>query len=238
MADIGFPLNCNYITEVNIDPHADEPAWAWVGPGIRSIAPSKSETSEEKNYYDGGGASRTKVTGLGRSATVTGDRLVGDPFQDFVASLDDCIGDELTTQVRTTSPDGAVIERDATIHNIVGFNEPNGEANASPECSCEFAYNGTPRLISKAAGTKLPESVTVGSESVEVAVGATSKVTATASPEDASQRMLFAVENTDIARVSADGTVRGLKAGKTQLSVKCAAKPALGVVVPVTVTAA
>ena len=56
-------------------------------------------------------------------------------------------------------------------------------------------------------------------------------------PEGASTRCLFAVEDTSIARVGTDGTVTGIKAGKTRLAVKCAAKPSVSTVVEVTVTA-
>lgn len=236
--DIGFPLNCNYITEINITPRTGEPTWAWVGPGIRSMEPSKSETSEDKAYYDGGGSSETNITGLGRSSSITGDRLVGDDAQDYIASLDDCVGNELKTQARITSPDGRVIERDVTIHNIIGFNEPNGEANANAECTCDFSYNGSPRIIKEASGKQLPEEITLADGDITATIGTPLTLDAAVKPAEASQRLLYAVEDTSIARVSSDGVVTGLKTGETQLSIKCAAKPAVGVVRKLVVAAA
>lgn len=56
-------------------------------------------------------------------------------------------------------------------------------------------------------------------------------------PEGASKRLLFAIEDTSIARVSMDGVVTGLKAGETRLAVKCASKPSVSTVVKVTVSA-
>ena len=56
-------------------------------------------------------------------------------------------------------------------------------------------------------------------------------------PSSASDRCVFAIENDEFATVDSEGNVTGVKAGKTRLSVKCAAKPSVCAVVDVTVGA-
>lgn len=232
MADIGFALNYQHVTEV-WDPVAA--AWLWAGPGIRSIGGEKSESTSEDAYFDGGGNTTTSVSGLTRSYAVEGDRRYGDPFQDYVASLDDAIGDDLATKMRITGPDGECVERDVTVHNIVAKG-PTGEANTKSAFSCTLSCNGLPRLVEAAKGTSLPDSVTA-QPPASLKVGGAATVAPSVLPATASGRCLFAVEDPAVATVDADGKLRGVKAGKTRLAVKCAAKPSVSCMVEVTVTA-
>lgn len=233
--DIGFALNYQHVIEINVTPGAAEPVWAWLGPGIKTITPEKSETTSEDAYYDGGGQSEIAVSGMSRSWVAEGSRRYGDPAQDFIASLDDAIGEDLVTQMRMTNPDGEVIESDVTVHEIAAKG-PNGDANSRATFSCRLTRKGMPRLVSEAVGTSLPESLSVSD--VTAAVGAKTPVTATVEPATASPKCLFAVEDPGVATVDSEGNVTGAKPGLTRLTVKCAAKPSVGKTVKVTVTAA
>lgn len=88
----------------------------------------------------------------------------------------------------------------------------------------------------EAAGTELPETVTVAA--VTVAVGGTAKIEPTVTPTDASGFCLFAVAESGrkVCRVDAEGNVHGLTAGETEVVVKCSAKPTVSAAVKVTVT--
>lgn len=234
--DIGFVLNYQHVTLIDTNP-GGEPDWAWVGPGIETISSEKSETTSEKYYYDGGGHSSKSITGLAKEYTIEGDRLVGDKFQDWAASLEESTGSALETIMRRIGPDGATIDRDVTVHEITA-SDPTGTANENANFSCKVACNGDPRLVSEAAGTKLPESVSL--DAVEVGVGEDVRLVPEVTPSEASGWCLYAISETgrDIASVDADGNVRGLKQGDTLLTIKCAAKPSVSVQVPVSVRGA
>lgn len=235
IVDIGFALNYQYANLLNLTPEEDKPTWGYMGPGIEDISPDRSEKLDETEDYSTGGNTRTTVTGVTKSTTVTGKRLIGDPVQDFVASLEEVFGDERKTQYRIVSPTGEIVEEDVTIKDI-NISGPSGGASEKQAISFSMARNDTPKMVQEAKGHHLPAEITV--EDVTVAVGNTAEVTPTVLPATASDWCLYAIENTDIARVTADGIVTGLKAGKTQLGIRCAAKPSIRATVSVEVTEA
>lgn len=77
---------------------------------------------------------------------------------------------------------------------------------------CALKCEGDPLLVVEAAGTELPETVTVAA--VTVAVGGTAKIEPTVTPTDASGFCLFAVAESGrkVCRVDAEGNVHGLTA--------------------------
>jgi len=232
--DIGFALNYMYVTLVNITPEESTPTWAWVGPGITDLTNDRSEKTDENEDYSTGGNTETTVTGVTASTSVSGNRLIGDSFQDWLASIEECFGNERKTQRRVVSPTGEIIQDEITVKDIVASG-PNGSASEKQAISCTFARNDTPQLVNEARGAHLP--ATVAAEDVTVVVGSTATVTPTVTPATASDWCLYAIEDTSIARVTADGVVEGIAAGATRLAIKCAAKPSVRVTVDVTVTA-
>lgn len=233
--DIGFALNYMYVTLVNITPGQGDATWAWVGPGITNMSGDRSEKTDENEDYSTGGNTETTVTGVTASTSVEGNRLIGDPFQEWLASIEECFGNERKTQRRVISPTGEIIQDNITVKDVV-VSGPNGAASDKQAISCTFARNDTPQLIQAAKGTHLP--ATVAAEAITVAVDDTVQVTPTVEPATASDWCLYAIEDTSIARVTADGIVEGIKPGKTRLAIKCAAKPSVRVAIDVEVTAA
>ncbi len=233
--DIGFALNYQHIVEVDTTPGGESRTWAWVGPGIGTISNGSSETTSEDSYYSDGGDTKVDVTGVSKKYDVEGHRRIGDPFQDFVASIEDAVGSGRETRYRITDPQGRCIEAACTITDIAASG-PNGAANEKASFKCSICRCGAPVVVSEAAGASLPESVEVSSP-VTVQQGKTTAVKPTVTPSDASPRCLFAVEDPKVATVSPDGTVTGVKNGKTRLAVKCATKPSVSTVVEVTVSA-
>ncbi len=233
--DIGFALNYQYANMIDITPNEADPTWAFMGPGIEDISPDRSEKVDESEDYSTGGNTRTTVTGVTKSTTVTGKRLIGDAMQDYVASLEEVFGDERNTRYRCVSPTGEIVEEDVTLRDIM-MGGPSGAASDKQAISFKMARNDTPRIIQAAKGTHLPATIAV--DDVEVAVDGATTVAPTVTPATASSWCLYAIEDPDIARVTADGIVTGLKAGKTRLSVRCAAKPSIRATVDVEVKAA
>ena len=221
--DIGFALNYQYANLLNITPEEDEPTWAYMGPGIEDISPDRSEKTDETEDYSTGGNTVTTVTGVTKTTSVTGKRRIGDPLQDYLASLEECFGDERNTQYRCVSPTGEIIEEEVTLKDI-NMSGPNGAASDKQAISFGMARNDTPTLIQSAKGHHLPATIAVEDVAVSVATS--------------SDWCLYAIENPDIAKVTADGIVEGIAAGKTRLSVKCAAKPSIRATVDVVVSEA
>lgn len=234
--DIGFALNYQHVVEVDTTPNGDKRTWAWVGPGISDISKDNSESTSEDAYYNGGGNTETDVTGVNAKYSVEGHRLIGDPFQDYVASIEDGIGAARKTRYRVTDPTGRCIEAPCTVLDIAA-NGPNGAANEKASFKCSLSRSDVATVVTDAAGVLLPESVTVAQEVTVAANKSAAAIKPSVLPEGASTRCLFAIEDTAIARVSMDGVVTGLKAGETRLAVKCAAKPSVSTVVKVTVSA-
>lgn len=231
--DIGFAPNHTHLYELDITPFAVKRTFARIGAGIATIDGDPSEEIDQTAYYDGDGNASSDVTGGQEIISVSGHRRHGDPYQDYVASLKFVRGEARKSTLRITDPAGEVVESSVTICNIKALGA-NGDANSKNEFSNELHFNGAPRVIPPDA-TVLPESVTatVGA----VAVGKTVAATATVTPSSASDRCVFAIENDEFATVDSEGNVTGVKAGKTRLSVKCAAKPSVCAVVDVTVGA-
>ena len=234
--DIGFALNYQHVVEVDTTPNGDKRTWAWVGPGISDISKDNSESTSEDAYYNGGGNTETDVTGVNAKYSVEGHRLIGDPFQDYVASIEDGIGAARKTRYRVPAPPGKCIEAPCTVLDIAA-NGPNGAANEKASFKCSLSRSDVATVVTDAAGVHLPESVTVAQEVTVAANKSAAAIKPSVLPEGASTRCLFAIEDTAIARVSMDGVVTGLKAGETRLAVKCAAKPSVSTVVKVTVSA-
>lgn len=232
-SDLGFARNYANALEINITPGAEKPTWAILSRGITSITPSPNESTEDKDYYDGYGTPTTDVTSTQIQYEVEGDRCYGDPAQDFISSCALLTGDGRKTQFRHTAANGDVIEGDCTLLNLTP-NSGQGEASALGAFTCTIATAGSPKFT-PSNKLKLPE--TVEAEDVEVTVGATQKIAATVSPEEANPKCFYASGNTDIATVDSDGNVKGVAQGETTVTVRAASKPSVMKSVKVTVSA-
>lgn len=235
LIDLGFALNYQYTNLLDTTPEESEPTWAWIGPGFTDITPSREDKLTERDDYSTGGVTVSTVTGVNKSTTCSGTRLIGDPLQEWVASIEESTGSERETTHRTIGPDGSIVDEPVTITNpsVTG---PSGASSEESAVSFEMKRRDTPTLVKEAYAKHLPASIEA--EDVTVAVDATASVTPTVAPETASSWCLYGIEDNEIAAVTADGKVTGLKAGKTRLSIKCATKPSVRVVIDVTVTAA
>lgn len=109
--------------------------------GISEITPASDDTTDATPYWDGEGFTDTEVTGKNITFAITGNRVFGDPAQDYVASKFLDIGDALRTVTRWTDPKGNKVEAVATLTAIVPFG---GAANAKQTFSFTLALNGKP----------------------------------------------------------------------------------------------
>lgn len=226
--DIGFALNYTHIYEIQ---RPSDGRWLRIGAGISNVTAEPNESVDQTAYYDGEGLASSDVTGGQLVYAFTGHRRYGDEAQDFVKSLELEYGSARSVRFRVTDPSGDVVEGPAVIANISMTG--GGDANAKGDVSFEVHLCGRPTYTPGEA-EHMPD--TVQAEAVSVAVGGTASVSPTVTPEDASAKCVFAVDDPEKATVDSDGTVHGVAQGECSVSVKCAARPSVSCVVRVTVT--
>ncbi|NGM17720.1 hypothetical protein GMI70_06910 [Eggerthellaceae bacterium zg-893] len=228
--DIAFAQNWTNLFEINVNP-GGAPRWERIGAGITDADPEGNETTSDDAYYDGEGMASSDVTGGQLTISFSGHRKHGDPAQDYVASVAYEYGEARKTDFRWTCPDGDLIEGKVTLANI---KTQGGAANDKQSFSFDVRFNGAPEFTQGDAET-FPEAITLSDVTVEV--GKDAKAAPAVTPEKAAPAYIFGVEDDEIADVSSDGTVTGIKEGTTRLSVKSAVKPTVRAEVDVTVTA-
>ena len=117
--------------------------WGRLATKIQTITPSANETTNNNSYYDGEGFGSTEVTGKRYQLACSGQRYVGNPAQDYIASKQFAIGQALHCRVIWVQ-NGQAIVSEATLTNIVATG---GEASANQTFSCTIEFNGKPRTV-------------------------------------------------------------------------------------------
>lgn len=228
--DIGFAMNYANLYEINVTPEAAAPTWERVAAGINSVEWEGNEEVAQDSYYDGDGLSSSEVTGGQIVGTFEGHRIHGNPAQDFIASRLVAYGADRKTDFKWIAPDGQTLEGIVTIANI---NPQGGDPNAKSDFGFEVHFNGMPSFTEGDSDT-FPEAIQA--TAVTVKVGGTASVNPTITPEKASPAVAYAIEDTNIATVDANGTVKGVKAGKTKVTIKSCVRPIIAIQADVTVS--
>lgn len=230
MAQISFEMNYCNLYEIDTTPHGPSRTWARVGAGINAVEWEGNEEVSQDPYYDGDGMSSSDVTGGQLVGTFEGHRKYGDPAQDYIAGMLLDYGEGRKTNFRWIAPDGATLEGEVTIANIM---PQGGDPNAKSDFSFEVHFNGMPSFAAGDA-EEAPESVSA--EAVTVVEGETSAVEATITPTEAAPALAYEVEDDTIAEVLSDGTVVGVKAGSTKGRVKSMVRPLVSAEFDITVS--
>jgi hypothetical protein len=95
--------------------------------GIDTFEETNNETKETKMYYNNEGYGTTISTNKSMSWTASGDRIMGDPVQDFIAGLYYKLGGDLETDYESYDSEGNKISGDCSITDIVKFGGGAGE---------------------------------------------------------------------------------------------------------------
>ena len=123
---------------------ATPPVWTYAPlcAGIKSMTPSMNEVVVTEQYYCGEGFAHNEVTGMAPQIQVTGDRVVGDAAQDYIAGLQFKLGSERVTSVKLTQGE-STYTFEATITDIVTFG---GDSAALKPFNCIIRPNGKPTI--------------------------------------------------------------------------------------------
>lgn len=166
-----FSVNYQDLYELDITPNGASRTWKRLAAGIASIEPENNEEIDQTGYLDGNGYKSSFVTGAQETLACEGHRLIGDPAQDFIASVRYELGASRTTNIRYYDAGGNKVEGICTIANVkVG----GGAAGGKKAFSCELHINGKPILTDRVAADALTATVAAGS--------ATGTTSATATP--------------------------------------------------------
>lgn len=229
---LDFAPNHAHIIELNITPEEASPTFAWAQRGILECAPESDETTSEDPYYHQLGQIATSIDAIKVSIAISGHRMYGDPVQDFVQSRALLTGKDRETQYRWTMPDGTVLAGDCTLAELVPGSGM-GEANAKGDFGYKICLN-TVDVENPGEAVLLPKSITV--TAVTASISKDTQAKASVLPQGANQKCHYAIGDASIATVDQDGNVRGIKAGKTTLTVKAASKPSVHAQCDVTVS--
>lgn len=229
---LDFAPNYCHVIELDVTPDEATPTWKNALIGITECAPASDETVDEDDYYDNFGFDDTNVSKVKPSLAMTGFRRYGDPVQDFVQSKALSTGKDRKTSYRWTHPDGTYMQGKCTLVDLIPGSGM-GEASAKGDFSYTINFDTVDTFN---IGTNILAPTAVTAQDVTATVGASTAVNAEVTPTEANQKCHYAIEDTSIATVDADGNVKGVTAGSTTLTIKAASKPSIVKQVKVTVS--
>lgn len=96
MADVKIPLSYESFAYLDTTPTAGTPTYELIGEGITALTPTQNPQTETKQYIHEL-FSTTTVTSLQKQFAYSGERVVNDPVNDYLASLEDKVGEDLKT---------------------------------------------------------------------------------------------------------------------------------------------
>lgn len=143
------PLGFQSLFELDINPGGTE-NYKRLGDGMTSASPALNETVDEKSYLSDNGGRTKNVTGFGYDMAFSGDRIPGDPVQDFILARMFSLGGMRKTKYRQTDADGATLTGDCT---ITIDTPPGGDANAVQAFAFTIGINGQPVRTAPVAAT-------------------------------------------------------------------------------------
>jgi hypothetical protein len=208
---------------------------ARIGRGITDFTPASSETTDTESDMLDAGFQKSNISAKSITYALTGNRYIGDPAQDFIFEKFSKLGRELETTAVIIDPDGTIRISEITITSPVAYS---GAVNANSPISATLTVDGKPYVIHTDGSVECKvDTLNVAPNPVAVAVGATVQVTATPTPEYATNVAVdYSIKDTSVATVDENGKVTGVAEGTTILQVYLKSDEAVAQLVPVTVS--
>jgi hypothetical protein len=142
-------LNPEWVIKMAIGTSQSNSTWTYsdLCAGIKSVTPSVNEQNQQAFYMCGNGGANNEVTGIAPQYAISGDRVVGDAAQDYIAGLRYKLGSERKSSLQVKIYDGTTlvetITADCTITDIVDFG---GNTTDLVPFSCTIRVNGIPTV--------------------------------------------------------------------------------------------
>lgn len=99
----------HYLAPFNKEQAETEPeqsGWLWIAKGIKESAPENNEEDDDVAYFDGDGTKENIIVSKTRGRSFEGHRDYSDAAQNFVASKEDEVGDDLIVWYKEIVADG------------------------------------------------------------------------------------------------------------------------------------
>jgi hypothetical protein len=122
-----YQKNYEKLFLINTTPTEANPTLVRLANGIDTFEETNNETKETKMYYNNEGYGTTISTNKSMTWTASGDRIKGDPAQDFIAGLYFKLGGELETDYESYDSEGNKIAGDCSVTDIIKFGGGAGE---------------------------------------------------------------------------------------------------------------
>ena len=142
------PLVSNRVLVIDDKTGNDKENYVRVGKGFTNFKKASNSTIDQKFYIDEAGKGTSNKTGMQTIYSLTGDRVVGDPANDFIVSCYDKLGDDVITtavQYDEFSP----VESEAGTYKAKKFevmvnctNDGSGDGGAVLAVESEIHQNG------------------------------------------------------------------------------------------------
>lgn len=110
--------------------------------GIKGMTFNENEQNQQGFYLCGEGFAHNEVTGAAPELVITGDRIVGDAAQDYIAGKQFLLGEDRNSSVKIISG-GQQIECPCTIGALTTFGGETLNLNAF---GCTLRFNGKPTV--------------------------------------------------------------------------------------------
>lgn len=136
-------LNYQNKLQIDITPEASA-TWVDLCEGFANVSENINEVLHQTSYLCDEGWGSTEVVGGQWVLTLTGDRKVGDPAQDFIFGRDVQFkfGKNRKTKFRVAAKDGQFFEWDVA---LAGIEQSGGDAAGAVAITVEIHGNGPPR---------------------------------------------------------------------------------------------
>lgn len=113
---IKVPLSNEVQIFIDTTPSGAQRTYARLGKGFTSFTPTNNPQSSTKQYIDEVNAT-TAITSLQKQFAYSAERAIGDPANDYIASCEDKVGDDLkTTMIKVET---FATGNNATLYNCV-----------------------------------------------------------------------------------------------------------------------
>ncbi|GKT04521.1 phage tail tube protein [Furfurilactobacillus entadae] len=127
--------------------------WLYLADGITNVTPKYTDKKKTAAYYNGGGQERNTITGVTSSYDISGDRSIGNPAQDDIASMKQKTGSARERMFRKCqylqNDDGSL-----TLHTVEtgmgtfsDIDDGGGAADDNGGFKTTLSYNASPATI-------------------------------------------------------------------------------------------
>ena len=204
---------------------ATPPVWTYSAlcAGIKSCSTTINEQVQQAFYMCGHGGANNEVTGIGPEITITGDRIHGDPAQDYIVGLRYKLGQDRQSSLKVEIYDkDALVETIVADCTIIDIQDFGGDVTALVPFSCKIRINGIPTTTK--AGTHTLSALTLGSGTfipafsaskqsysvvIEKAASASETATISATPADENDTVTATANGVSVPLAASGSAMQG-----------------------------